>query len=318
MSTTKRKPTGKTLRHYFDTVFAPARLAGRAQTIRLYDLELRRLEKYLGREPLLSDLNNEIIHSAIVWSCNDASASHLGGRPLSKPSATKFRDCILCLWKYLHLQRIVEHYPSVPDIVIPKRIPTALTRDELNRLWEYLKRLPGDVAGVPANLWFLSLVSVLWDSGERITPIRTAKWDQLDLASGYLICKAESRKGGLADKLHKLHPETCALLRQITEPRRGLIFYWPWSESCLYARWREILQRAGLRSGRDFMFHCIRKSVASHVKAAGGNAQEALGHYDPRMTEQVYIDPRIAPNQHAADVLFRLHDAGKEGSDHAA
>jgi hypothetical protein len=49
----------------------------------------------------------------------------------------------------------------------------------------------------------------------------------------------------------------------------------------------------------------MRKATASHVKAAGGNPQEALGHYDARMTEQVYIDPRVAPRQFACDILRR-------------
>jgi len=92
------------------------------------------------------------------------------------------------------------------------------------------------VGGVPANLWFLSLVSVLWDSGARISPVLHAKWDQFDLAGGWFVEKAETRKGGMSDKLAQLHPETCDLLRKIVEPEREQVFFWPWSENLLYKR----------------------------------------------------------------------------------
>ncbi len=196
---------------------------------------------------------------------------------------------------------------------MPVRIPTAWTREELNRLWEYLSRIPGDVAGVPANVWFMALLSVFWDSGERKTPVLGMTWKDVDLNGGWFIARAESRKGAVSDKLHKLHPETIKLLRQMILPEREKVFAWPWCEVSLYAAWREMLKRAGLRTGREFMFHCIRKSVASHVKANGGNVQEALGHYDARMTQTIYIDPRIAPNEHAQDVLFRLWEKPGEG-----
>lgn len=306
------------LRDAFDTIFTPAKLAAAGDSTRYqYDLNLRRFDEFLSRPATLADLNDETINKAIAW-LKSYSGPHSKGRALSAASVDKFRDNLCTLWRYIHQRRLVDAFPAVPQVIVPVRIPTAWTMPELQRLWEYLSRLPGDVAGVPAKLWFLSLLAVLWDSGERITPILTAKWDQVDLAAGYLVCKAESRKGGLSDKLHKLDAETVGLLRQIIMPKRDVIFFWPWSLSLLYDRWREMLQRAGLRSGRDFMFHAIRKSVATHTKLAGGNPQEALGHYDARMTEQVYIDPRICPKQQAADVLPRLHKPTKNGGDHAA
>lgn len=311
------KPKLKTpLRTAFEEIYKPARLAAATpNTAYQYDLNLRRFDKALGRPALLADLNDATVNRAIAWA-KAYRGPRAGGKPLSLASVEKFKDNIVAVWKYLHQRRMVDEFPSIPKIVVPIRIPTAWTLPELQRLWAYLERLPGDVAGVPANLWFLCLLSVLWNSGERIAPILSARWDQLDLTEGYLVCKAESRKGGLSDKLHKLSPETCALLRQIIIPEREVIFFWPWSLSMLYDRWREILQRAGLPSGRERMFHAIRKSVATHTKLRGGNACEALGHYDPKMTEQVYIDPRVCPTQHASDILPKLHKP--KGGDNAA
>jgi integrase len=312
----KKPKKQKPLRFYFDTIFAPAKLAGRSgSTIYQYGLNLRRLDKALGRPALLSDLTDATINKAIA---NCDKAGNRDGNPLSKASVEKFRDNICCLWRYFNQIRVVDTFPSIPRIIVPIRIPKAWTREELNRLWEFVSRLPGDVGGVPANLWFMCLVSVLWDSGSRIKPVLHAAWDQFDLNGGWFVEKAECRKGGMSDKLARLHPETCAMLRKIIMPERDRVFNWPWSEVTLYLRWHEITRRAGIRSGTDFAFHCVRKSVATHTKIAGGNAQEALGHYDAKMTETVYIDPTQAIRGHPADVLFRLHDRRKDMENGAA
>jgi integrase len=58
----------------------------------------------------------------------------------------------------------------------------------------------------------------------------------------------------------------------------------------------------------------MRRSVASHYEAAGGNATELLGH-SSRSVTLAYLDPRIVPQQHAVDLLFRPGDRpGNEGA----
>jgi integrase len=126
--------------------------------------------------------------------------------------------------------------------------------------------------------------------------------------------RAENRKGGLCDKPTKLHPETVDILRRIVMPQREVVFFWPWEAHSLWGVYKGILRAAGLPWDQYHSFHCLRKSVASWTKASGGNAQQVLGHYDPRMTEEVYIDPRIAPNQQAADVLFFPGSKGGKGN----
>lgn len=60
----------------------------------------------------------------------------------------------------------------------------------------------------------------------------------------------------------------------------------------------------GLPDNRLYKFHAIRKSVASHYEAAGGNATELLGHTSRKIT-RAYLDPRIVRKKSAIDVLFR-------------
>ena len=64
------------------------------------------------------------------------------------------------------------------------------------------------------------------------------------------------------------------------------------------------MQRAGLPDTREYKFHAIRKSTASHYEAAGGNATELLGHSSRKVT-QGYLDPRIVRTKPAVELLFR-------------
>ena len=55
-----------------------------------------------------------------------------------------------------------------------------------------------------------------------------------------------------------------------------------------------------------FGFHQIRRSVASHLQAAGVDASNVLQHSSPRVTRESYLDPGICAQVKPADVLFRI------------
>ena len=305
------------LRHYYETRFRPAKLSTRhKQTRYQYELNLKRFEQFLERPPLISDLTDEAVATCMAWLKTE--------RHFSAATVGKFRDNLCYMWRYFNAVRVVDTLPTIDPVPEPKRIPRAWTKAEIEQLWQALARLPGEVCGIPANLYFLSLHMVLWDSGGRISETMTAEWRDVDLSAGFLLVRAECRKGGRADQLSKLHGETISLLRKILLPERRLIWPQPGKGWNIWSCEKRILKAAGLPfEGREFSFHTMRKSVASHVKAAGGNPQEALGHADGRMTSEIYIDPRVAPRQFASDVLFRpgnfsprLH-VKKEGERHA-
>jgi integrase len=132
----------------------------------------------------------------------------------------------------------------------------------------------------------------------------SARWDLLNNVTGRLTVKAESRKGKRRDKSWRLSRETLALLDEIREPTRELIFPWPHNHATIYNRYRRLLKRAGLPHDRYRLFHCIRKSSASHLLAAGGNPTEHLGHADAATT-RVYMVPSIVETASASDLLFR-------------
>jgi integrase len=259
---------------------------------------------FLQREPMLTDLRDEVVAAAMGWIVRE--------RRLSAATASKFRDCVLAAWRFGSRKRIegIVCEPDVPDIVVPKRLPVAWTPQQLSQLWRYLKRLPGDLGGVAASDWFCSLHAVLYDTGERIGAVLQTEWEQVDLTEGWIVIRAETRKGRLSDKLSKLHPNTCELLSRIVWPERKRVWVWPYEKSYLWVHYGAILKRAGLPNGRDRKFHCLRKTCATHLTALAseGAAQQALGHSDVRMTREVYIDERQINRKFPSDILHRPGD----------
>lgn len=160
------------------------------------------------------------------------------------------------------------------------------------------------IHNVPARLWWHALHAVLWDTGERITAVFRLEWSTVDLDSGHVRCPAENRKGGRADRVYRLHPDTVTALQAIYRERNTRVFPWPYTSTYLWRKYGNLLERAGLPSDRAHKFHCVRKSVASYFEAAGGNATELLGHSSRRVTRR-YLDPRVVSPPQASDVLFR-------------
>ncbi len=95
-----------------------------------------------------------------------------------------------------------------------------------------------------------------------------------------------------------------AILSQIRLPQRDLVFPWDRAQNYLWKVYGKIRKKAGLPAGRRDSFHRLRRSVASHMEAAGGNATDQLRHSGRRVTE-AYLDPRIVVKQQAIDFLFR-------------
>ena len=129
------------------------------------------------------------------------------------------------------------------------------------------------------------------------------RWQDFDADNGWIVARAETRKGGRADKATRLPDEAVAAIEKIREPDRELIFPWDRTDTYIYCRYKKILVSAGLDTDRKSKFHRMRKSAASHFEAANGNATVLLGHSSRKVTES-YLDPRITKPQQAADLLF--------------
>lgn len=272
-------------------------------TKRQYDFALKDFDDSLGHPATLADLTDDAIAGLLAF---------LQAKGLAAKTCNERAGRILALWRFLCQRGRMDRWPLPQKLVVPRRAPIAWTRTELDALLLACGRQRGMLGDIPASWWWISLHLVLWDSGERISALMACKWEWL--SEGWLNLPAECRKGMTEDKSYQLSAEALEALECIRRPKRELI--WPWPNHPLYI-WRvycNLRRRAGLATDRRSSFHRMRRSVASHFEAAGGNATELLGHSDRRLTKSAYLDARFVKSPQAVDRLFRLsqpHDRSK-------
>lgn len=284
------------LQNFYQDTFAPLFLRSRSDnTRRLYLTTIRTFSRYLTRPATLADLTDLTVNRFL---------DHYRHIPRSPFSVNKERSNLLAMWRFACRKGFLQTWPDVALEVEPERVPQAWTADQIAKLLAACERIPGTIAGVAASAWWSALHLVCWDTGERIGAVRDLEWAHADLAGGYILVPAELRKGKRHDRLYKLAPDTVATLQAMQLPARQAIFPWPYCRTYLWNRYTKLLSDAGLPANRQCKFHRMRRSVASHFEAAGGNATELLGH-SSRSVTLAYLDPRIVPRQHAVDLLFR-------------
>ncbi len=265
---------------------------GKYNTDRLYRQAVRRFEETLGHPPTVADLTDE----------------NLGLHAKKRLAAGRARDTVqgeqkklLAQWRFYARRGYTKVWPECKPISGVKRTPKAWTREDFDKLYEACE-LTGPVDDTPGVVWWRCLLSCLFFSGERINAMLQLEWSGVDLDGGWLELPAEVRKNSAVDRRYKIPPETVELLRKMPRDKDGP-FDCDFCHSTLYNRMKGILKKAGLPHDRRSMFHRIRRTTASHYAAAGGNAQHLLGHSSPAVTER-YIDPAIAPQPQAVDLLI--------------
>jgi integrase len=277
----------------FESQYRIKKLRGRSQnTVRLYRICFRHLARTLGREPLLSDLTDEIIKKHLQRLLNE-------GR--SKATVNKERCSIVAVWRYACQKGFVDAWPDVPKQKEPERTPIAWMQTDVRKLIHACENTQGTVGKCPAGLFWGTLVRVCLDTGERIGALMQSEWSWLD--NGSLNIRGEVRKGGKRDKWFQLSPEANVMLDEMRKYKQSdYIFHWPYCPTYVWNRYGKILERAGLPTGRKCGWHRIRKTSASVAYQAGLDPQELLDHQD-RRTTAAYLDPRYTRSQQASDVI---------------
>lgn len=260
-----------------------------------YRFALANFAEAVGHAPQLADLCDDNV--AIMM-------RQLLDRQLAPRTINGRRDRIHALWTWLAKRGYIAEWPTTPPVDEPLRTPRAWTEKQIHALFNAASLERGTKKGIPKWQWWTLLLSLLWDSGERVTAIMGAKWEHLDMEGRWLHLPAELRKGRKRDMIYKLSPETVAQLRMMQ--RRSPEYLLPpiYNRGYLWQAYERLLKEAGLPVNRGSKFHRIRKSVASHFEAAGGDAQKLLGHSTRAITD-AYLDPSICVPPQAVDRLFR-------------
>jgi integrase len=286
-----------TLSDLFKQLYQPRKLPGNnPNSIRQHEIVLRHLDRFLQRPAVVTDLEEDTITHFAAWLVSE--------RKQSPPTVNKSLSKLRAQWAMYNRRGLVSTCPEdLPKLREPKRLPEGYRLETFERLLSHALETRGQVAGIAASRWWYTLLLTMYDTGLRIGATLALRWDAVDLYSGTILAAAETQKQ-FADQIFMPAPETIALLKEFRFPPREVVFPWPEARSRMYDRFKELLERAGLPSGRRHKFHKLRRTTASHIKAAGGNATEHLGHSSPRVTEG-YIDERIAGARCQAHLLPR-------------
>ena len=277
---------------FFESIYLPRRLRGKSpRSVDLYRMTLRQFARTLGRPPCVSDLTEETV------------LRHLARRSdVSPATRNKELNQLAAMWRLACRRGMLAEWPDIRHEREPERTPVAWMPDELERLLRSAESAEGVIGDVPAGRWWGAFVRVALDTGERISAMLQSRWDGLHGA--WLDVSAEARKGKTRDRRYRLSDATVgalALLRPHTEASERL-FPWPYAPTYIWSKYRQIVQKAGLPTGRKYQLHCLRKTMASVIYAAGLDPQEALDHSDRRTTAK-YIDPRFSRTRQPCDVL---------------
>jgi len=179
---------------------------------------------------------------------------------------------------------------GVPRVKVFFAPPVAWTQDEMRRLLQSARELPGNLmSGCPASTFFLAWVHLGYASGLRFSDLLYLKVDQIRDGRVYIT----QRKTG--DALTVVLPNECARILNdlsVLSPD-GTVFKWALSERWLRIRWKRLVQGAGLRGTCKW----LRRTGATWVEAAQpGMASKFLGHRSPELAMKHYCDRSLLPN----------------------
>lgn len=284
-------------------VYRRKKLAGtNPHTARRFRIAIQQLETWLQRPATIDDLNEDNVCGVSWWVVDN-------GRSIATGLA--HRKKLVALWNFAFRRGVLREAPDLPKMKTPRRSPFAWNAEQLATLFRSVQNETWCLkSGVPFRVWLSAFLLVCWDSGERLGALLKIRWQDIDLTSGWLVVPAEFRKWKSEDKsfqLHTLTVQAVRALRSLSHDLKGEtpVFHWPHDMGTLFLRYKKVLKQAGLPDGRKQMFHCIRKTVASFYRLAGGDAQRLLGHSTPELTESSYISPEIVKTPQPATLLFR-------------
>jgi integrase len=295
-----------TLWHYCVTRYFRLNVRIRSwHTQHQYRIALGELSRVVGHPATKDDLTDDNV--ALVM-------RELMEKNLNPNTINSRRDRINALWTWMAKRGEIPRWPANQAVIEPQRTPQAWTRHELDALFNAAALEKGMLKGVvPKWLYWQALLSLCWDTGERVGALLQCRWEHLNLETRWLRVPAEIRKGSKKDKAYLLSGETVGLLRMMRNRSPVLLIPAVYNRLYLWKAFERILKSAGLPTNRQCKFHRIRRSVASHFAAAGGDPQALLGHSSAVITEG-YLDPEICKPPQPTD---RLAPLGSSGVRHA-
>lgn len=269
-------------------LYAPLRgLSDRS--VALYSGTIDRFREHLEREPLVSDLTDLTVARFLAA----RSRATRAGRAISPATVRKDQAQLQSLATFAAKRGLAQSWLTVAGVRVPRKIPSAYTAEDIGRLVAVGGRRRGRVGPVPARWFWPTLLRTCFYTGERITSVLSLTWGDIDFDRRVILFPGERRKGGVADILREIPADLAASLLERRGDPGAAVFPWLGHRvaNSIYNSLRDLARQAGVKPRG---FHGLRKSAASYVAAAGGNATQFLAHENPRLAARHYVDPRIA------------------------
>jgi integrase len=291
-----------TIKEFFATTYRPLRLRGRSpKTVLLYVNLFKQFDKWLTSEGIATEGCIEHLDELILARYLD----HRSGCR-SPYTAEKERSQLLALARLAWERRVpgLDRMPTCPPGILPQKIPTSWTTEEMRRLFEVAEHASRPIHGVPAGEFWSALLLLCWETGERIGAVLAIPASEYRRPT--VMVHPETRKGGKEGRIYHLSTDLCDRLDRLATHGHERLIPWTGHFTALYGRLKVLLTRAGL-GGRRMAFHQVRRTAISHIAAAGGDPVAFAGHSDPSVTRRWYTDPRLSergPKPH--ELLPRL------------
>ncbi len=221
-----------------------------------YGVALRSFGKFLGRDPSLSDLNDEAV---AAWLADQVAA----GKSIN--TAREQVGRILALWTWLARQRRIEAFPAVEKPSPPESVAKPLSDSQLRALFATAADQRGAICGLPADLWWMSFFAMALTTGERKSALLACQVGWIDLANSRATFPPEVRQGRRQRGEYRLWPEMAVLLKRMIEvdPARRLVWPWGLSASSYHTALNSIVKAAGIPGTREFKTDALRVSQAA-------------------------------------------------------
>lgn len=266
-------------------------------TRRLYLIACQQLGLFLMRQATVSDLTDQNIAGMMRFLVQEGRTAR---------TANNRRTALLAIWKYLHREGLVTHGPNVGTLRESQRVPRAWSAEQLQQLVAACRQYPRPIGGIRGSDWWLAFHGLAWDTAERTGAVLALRWDWYDAGRRVLYVPAECRKAQGKDACYTLGLDTATVLQAVRQQTRAeLILPGIGHISGFYRRYETLLKMAGLPTDRASKPQRIRRSHASHLKAAGGDPTASLMHSSDAVTRRAYLDPSVC-GEMPTERLFRI------------
>jgi integrase/recombinase XerD len=290
-------------------------------TLRAYQIDLSDLLKFMGADRELDQCSKPLFREFLAYLFET--------KELKASSIKRRLACIKTMFKWLEDEDFIPQDPLYrlnERITIPKRLPHALSREDMGKLLLYCRsaitwpnpefkvspKLPKSCSPADLNNYTCILaIEILFATGIRVGELVNISRLDLDLNAGTILING---KGNRQRLVFITDPEIIALIKfyQTIKDSHGysatkLLLNSRGSDAST-AIIRKLVKQAAKDAGieRPITPHMIRHTTATHLLEAGVDiryVQQLLGHYSISTT-QIYTHVN---NSHLQTIIADLH-----------